>query len=899
MTIWKSWLCALAMLLCCGVSLAAAPLTLGGAAPSDLFGHLEFMEDPNQTLTLDQVRALPAARFATLTDLNFRQRFTHSAFWLRVTLDNPAPDSQEWVIRHLLPFTDYVEYWVVAGGKVRAYATGGDRTLLAQRAVSSRYPAIRATSAGGESVQVYIRLRNIEAAHVHLLFELSSGQAFLQTMAFDQLRRGALYGMPLTLALMAVVGWIVTRDRRFWLYALYAFSVLGSWLGINGQLGELLFVDQPNLANNTMHVFFLLSIIFSAMFSRDFLGTRQNQPGSDRYLRCMIWASVAVIVLRVLGVFTLVTQLAVLLILLDAGTPLVGWLAYRRGLRYARWYVIAQLLYTALMATLITLVAFKVRVLSYTTFVYAEMAFLGQLLLLSVAQYDRMLILRRDTAQAERRYQEALELAVAERTRELEDARERADRSSQGKSEFLANMSHEIRTPINAIAGFTTLAARTDLNPRQAGYLDQIDNATRSLLRVIDDLLDFSRIEAGNLDLVRQPFNLSMVADTLLAHIAPLAKRKGLGFAIDIDGAAPVRLMGDALRLGQVLFNLCSNAVKFTEHGDIALRVRVLATGDSGATLQFSVRDTGIGLTPQQADKLFAAFSQADTSTTRKVGGSGLGLVISQRLAAMMGGRIWVDSEAGVGSTFHLEATFGIADSAPAQGRLAGMQLVLIDDDPASRRLTGELLAQEGAEVHANVADVHGADKAVVLLDLRLAEADGYAGLRRMARSGLPLIVLGSEATPLARERCLAEGARDVLARPVASELLVSTILSWRRDASRSDLSTLLDRFAATLSTVHRSLDALGPRVPQQLRQLPMDKRPPLEAGQMVLVQDLVNCLRKKDTHADRLVAQLVAEVGTSSAGTHDWVAAVAAEIDALDYEGALDLLAQLGWSDT
>ena len=896
-------LAALLLLLACGASMAAAPLTLDSPLPSELFGHLEFVVDPGQAMTLDQVRALPPQRFVTLTPDNFKRRFTSSAFWLRVTVDNPGGDSREWAIRHLLPFTDQVEYWIIAGNAVRAYATGGDRTLVRQRDVPSRFPAIRHTSAAGESDQVYIRLRNMESANVHLLFELSTGRQFLQLMSFDQVRRGALYGMPLTLALIALVGWIVTRDRRFWLYALYAFSVLGSWLGMNGQLGEYLLVDQPALANSMLHLFFLLSIIFSAMFARDFLGTRGQQPWSDRYLRFLIWASVGVIALRLCGVYMLVTQLAVLMLLLDVATPLVGWIAYRRGVLYARWYVMAQLLYTAVMGALIVLGLLRVRMFSYDTFVYAEIAFLGHLLLLSVAQYDRMLVMRRDSAQAERRYKEMLELAVAERTLELEAARERADRSSQSKSEFLANMSHEIRTPINAIAGFTTLAARTDLNPRQAGYLEQIDRATQALLRVINDLLDFSKIESGQLDLVREPFTLGAVADTLLAHIAPLAQRKGLSFDIDIDAAAPPRLMGDALRLGQVLFNLCSNAVKFTEQGDIALKIRVLATSESTVMLLFSVRDTGLGLTPEQSEKLFTAFAQADASSTRKVGGSGLGLVICQRLAAMMGGRIWLESTLGEGSTFHVEAVLGVVDAAPAapKGRLSGMQVVLADDDAASCQLTAELLAQEGAEVHVTAdADaavmaaqgLRGTDAGVALVAQRIAETDGYAALRRVRAAGmrgpLPLIVMSSHATPAERARCLAEGAQDLLARPIASELLVCTLLSWRAGSGRADLPALLSRFSATLSAVHGGLETLG--TPQPARMLSPQEQPVLTPDQLQLVQELINRLRKKDTQADRLVAQLKSELGTAG-----WLEVVEAEVNALDYNAALDLLEQLG----
>ena len=908
MSVLRHLMCVWMLMLACGASQAAPPpVILGAEAETNLFGQMEFVEDPRAQLAFKDGELPGATGFQLLTSDSYRQKFSGSAFWLRATLHNPGKQPYEWALWHLLPFTDRVEYWVVTGKQVRKYATGGDRTLASQRDVPSRFPTLRYTSAPGETSQVYIRLHNVESAHVQLLFGLSSGSAQLQAMAFDQARRGILYGMPLTLALMAFVAWGVTRDRRFWLYTLYAVSVLGSWLGVNGQLADYMFVNQPTLANNMLHVFFLLSIIFSAMFARDFLGTRGHQPWSDRYLRFLIWTSVAAIVLRMFGVYTTVTQIAVAMVVFDAATPIVGWFALRRGVLYARWYMLAQMLYTAVMLAIILAAALKVRIFSYNLFVYAEMAFMGQMLLLSVAQYDRMQVLRRDSAKAERQYQQTLELAVAERTRELEAAVERADRSSQGKSEFLANMSHEIRTPINAIAGFTTLAARTDLDARQAGYVDQIGMATQALLRVVDDLLDFSRIEAGQLELVRQPFNLSEVADTVLAHIGPLAQRKGLAFTIAVYPAAPARLVGDPLRLGQVLFNLCSNAVKFTERGEIALAVGVVSSGAGGATLRFSVRDTGIGLSEQQAGKLFAAFAQADTSTTRKVGGSGLGLVICRRLAELMGGRIWVDSVLGEGSTFHLEARFAIATDAStpaASGRLRGVRVVLADDDAAGRQLTADLLRQEGAVMHAcagsdsavdAVRALRPADFGVVLAALHIAEDDGFALLRqlRAARPGavLPVLLTCAQCTQQQRLRCIEEGAQDVLARPIAAELLVSAILSWRAAPASADLPALLGRFAASLSTVRGSLETLGARAMADAGQAASEAPGALPQSQRAQVAELKECLRNNDTRADQLVAQLQQDA-PGAAGA--WLGPVAARVRDLDYEGALALLEQL-----
>lgn len=654
---------AFALLLSMQSAFSAQPISLDSRLiRASMFGAMEFVEDPSQQLSLEQVRALPASRFAEVTKQNFMVGFNGSAFWMRARLHNRDTVPVEWVVKQHLPITDFVEYWVIVGDKIATSAIGGDRTRLSERQVPYRYPVIKHTSQPGESAELYIRLHNINVAYVLLLFELSAGRQFVEGMASEQVKLGVLYGMPLALAFMALIGWIVTRDRRFSMYALYALSVLGSWLGLNGLLVEYVFVDAPNLSNNALHVFFLLAIIFSAMFSRDFLRTRALLPWCDRYFQLLIWASVACIVLRVAGVYTFVTKAANVLVILDAATPIVGWLALRRGVSYARWYLIAQLFYSTMIVVGVMLA--QLTYYAFGGFIYAEVAFFGQLLLLSVAQYDRMRVLQRDKERAEQHYQEELKIQVAERTRDLEEAREKADRASRSKSEFLANMSHEIRTPINAVAGFTALALRTELTDKQADYLEKIRTATQGLSRIIDDLLDFSKIEAGHLNMEHTPFRLDDVIDTTVGYVKPLLDAKGLKWMLDVAPDVPMQWIGDPLRLGQVLTNLCSNAVKFTERGEVELRVTLVSKERDRARLQFAVRDTGIGLTPEQSGKLFQAFTQADTSTTRKFGGTGLGLVISQRLVSMMNGHIWLDSAIGVGTTFYFEVELELCNTA-------------------------------------------------------------------------------------------------------------------------------------------------------------------------------------------------------------------------------------------
>lgn len=402
-----------------------------------LWGRLEYVEDAGRAMTLEQVRELPAARFAPVTRDTFIRGLTPSAFWLRLRVHNPGPAPVEWVLQHRLPFTDYVAFWVMVDGKPVTKAIGGDRTLLRERQVQYRYPAVRHLSMPGETAEVYIRIHNLNTGDVHLSFALESSAVFAQNVAHSQVVLGILYGMPLALAFSALTGWLVSRDRRFSVYALYTLSVLGSWMGMNGLLGQYVFVDMPAMANSMLHIFFLLSIVFSAGFTRDFLHTRQHSPWTDRLLQALVWLSIAAIALRLAGVYGMVTRALMVLVVMHAIVTLAaGWSAWRKGVVYARWYVIAQALYSATVA--VGVIGSRLGLYSYEGFFWAELAYFGELLLLSVAQYDRMRILQRDKDAAEQNYQSALESKnqelesqVAERTRSLEEARNRAESLSR------------------------------------------------------------------------------------------------------------------------------------------------------------------------------------------------------------------------------------------------------------------------------------------------------------------------------------------------------------------------------------------------------------------------------------------------------------------------------------
>ncbi|MBU0673452.1 MAG: response regulator [Proteobacteria bacterium] len=889
------------------VTASAPPVIITPQQDNYILGpHLDILEDPSTTLTIDQVSQPEySADFQPnrVSTPNFG--FTQSAYWFRFSLNGDMSGSDHWFLELAYPLLDSIELYLPQenGFQVKK---AGDHLPFSAREIRNRNFIFRLSSKLLDGRPIYIRVES--ESTMNLPLRILSEKAYTASDHNNQFSLGMYSGFLIVMIIYSFLMLISLRDLNYLIYLIFIICFGHFQIIMNGTAYEYLWPNQIWWNNYSLPASVGLATIGVGLFTKYFLNTKQSAPRCDKVIITFCLLSGLGALVSFAGYYALAIRLTSLLAILTISTNVIcGIICLRKRYRPARYFMVAWSMFF-LGVIINALRAFGVLPTNFITLSGPQIGSALTMIMLALALADRINIMKAEKVAMQEQYQaifdnategifrsspegrilmanqalasmlgfstpmelmatytdltnhcyanphqrEELRIILArqetvtnfevrlkradgqvfdasmhargvkdvttgrlkylegilnditqrKRAEDLLLAKERAEAENRSKTAFLTTMSHEIRTPLNGVIGLTGMLLNMDLSTQHRKFLKLIKTSSDRLLAIINDILDFAKIEAGKMDLESIPFSLRESLENPLQILKMKASDKGLEFSWHIDDSIPDQLIGDPVRLPQVIMNLLDNGIKFTREGLVTLKVTASEIAEDSVQLIFTVEDTGIGIPKDQQESIFKSFSQADSSHSRQFGGTGLGLAISKELAAKMGGQIRLESPTDQdtrGSVFHFELRLKRVASAPperamiakAEGRpvpLKNLRILLVDDEPINRILARELLTQQGWKV---TEAVNGPEALalldherfdLIIMDIEMPEMDGYETttlIRAREKEGgghLPIVALTAHAIQGYREKCLSAGMDDYLSKPFELDDLLRVI---------------------------------------------------------------------------------------------------------------------------